>query len=170
MAKSSTSFKLGNTMFHREKLGTFEYWTEENINKEILGLLEWVEREDSICMSGWRGENSITMRAVYYLIDKSPVFRDSYELARAIVANRLATKVGGKVHQVHYNKYQSYYDGEIGDYEKTIALIKQTIEEDVKKQAKEEAQATISAIHQMIHGQPAKQPGSQSEQSKDHSG
>lgn len=150
MAKSSTSFQPGNKMFNLEKLGTLEYWTEEKIREEILGLIEWCQRDDAICMAGWRSENSVSLRAITYLREKSAVFREAYDSARAVVANRLATKVGGKVHQVHYNKYQSCYDGEIGEYEKSMALIKQTVEEDAKKAAKEEAKETLSLLHDQL--------------------
>lgn len=121
---NSTSFKPGHKMFNLEKLGALEYWTEEKINEEIQSLYEWVQRDDSVCMAGWRGERSISHRALMYLKDKNAIFRDTYGLAQTIVANRLAQKQGDTVHVNCFNRYQGVYDHELKEHDKEMANIK----------------------------------------------
>lgn len=121
MATNSGHFKPGNRVFDINKMGLPAYWTDDKIKEEIESLRAWQEREDSVCMAGWRGEREITQRAVTYLRDKDSVFREAYEIAFAIVANRLAQKCGSGVNQAVFNRYQGYYDVGLKAHEAEIA-------------------------------------------------
>jgi len=133
-----------------EKLGSLEYWTEDKIQVEIDSLKEWAKREDSICMAGWCAENTISTRVLYYLRDKSPIFRETHDVVKKVVANRLASKLGGKVHQCHYNKYQSFYDAELKDHEKEMATVKTTTESESRKDQMETAKSTQAELNRQL--------------------
>ncbi len=115
---NATSFKPGNiyAQMIRDN-GRPEFWTEEKAIEIADKLNEWMIREDSICLAGFRSEEALTLQNISKLKIKSPVFRDAYELAQATVANRLAQNAGKGVHVVHYNKYQAAYDPEIRGHE-----------------------------------------------------
>lgn len=125
MAKSSTSFKPGNKCFNLERLkGTTVYWTDEKINELIASLEIWMQKNESISMAGWRGEESLIKQTVDYLKEKSPVFRASYEIARLIVANRIVEKTGnGGVHSSVLNMLMPIYDPEVKEHQ--IEMIKE---------------------------------------------
>jgi|SRR5579863_2476597 len=114
---NKTSFKPGNQMFDREKLGAPEYWTEERIDDLITNLGEWVQKDESISMAGWRGYNTITRSSLDHIRLKSPVFARAYECAREIIAGRLAEKTGNGVHSSVFNMLTPVYDSEVRAYE-----------------------------------------------------
>lgn len=141
--KNATSFKPGHQMFDRDKLGCNEYWTEEKIQELIVSLGDWVQKDDSISMAGWRGYNTITQRALTYVRDKSPIFREVYECARQIVANRLANKTGDKVHSSVFNMLTPVYDWEVKAHQIEMATLKSHVEDDKKKNDAELAYQTM---------------------------
>lgn len=150
MAKEDGQFKPGNSMWVMEKLGALEYWTEDKIKIEIDSLAEWAKRDDSICMAGWCAEQTISTRVLYYLRDKSPVFREAHDIVKKIVANRLAGKLGTKVHQAHYNKYQSFYDSEIGDHEKNLMLTRAQAQDERDKLLLEESKTSQKQLYDQL--------------------
>lgn len=140
MALSSTSFKPGNRAYDLSKMGRPEYWTDEKIEDLLVKLDEWVEKDASICMAGFRGQFSLTPDIMNHIRKKSPVFAHAYTNAQQIVANRMAEKLGNGVHQAHYNKYQSVYDSELKEHEKEMASIKAASQEE------EAREKTIGAL------------------------
>jgi hypothetical protein len=139
MADNKGWFKPGNRMYDLTQIGRPEYWTEEKIDEMIDKLEIWLKKDDSICLAGFRGENSLTPDVMENLKRKSTVFARMYKNAQQIVANRMAMKLGNGVHQAHYNKYQSCYDSELKQHDKemiTAAAKAEAQEEDQKEKEK----------------------------------
>lgn len=111
-------FSSSDTPLQKQaKVGAPTQWTEERINNVILDLIEWAEKDDSICLAGFRADYYLSKRQMQVLRDKSPLFACSYELAQLKVAERLAKMTGKTVHQAVFNKYQTAYDSELMAHE-----------------------------------------------------
>lgn len=121
-------FQKGNKFFDIDKLGAPEYWTPAKIADEIDSLITWAQKETSICLAGWCAERSICTRVFNYLREKSAVFADAHDLAKKTIANRLATMLGTRVHQVHYARYQACYDSELKAHEIDMIKARSTAE------------------------------------------
>lgn len=151
MALSSTSFKPGNQMFNRERLtGRPEYWTPERIDEIIVSLGEWVQKEDSISMSGWRGYNSMSRQSMDYVRRISPVFSTTYEAAREIVANRLAQKTGNGVHSSVFNLLTPVYDWEVKAHEIEMATIKANTQAEENKEKADAAKQNMERFADQV--------------------
>src|SRR5271156_3725615 len=111
-------FMHGNKLYDIHKVGRHEYWTEERIGWIMESLEKWAEKDDSICLADFRANYGLVTSSLQVIRNKSPVFSLAYEAAQLKVAGRLAKNAGKTVHVVHYNKYQSYYDSEMKQYEK----------------------------------------------------
>lgn len=147
--KNETSFKAGNQMWKlRTRHGKPEYWTTEKIEEIIDALAIWMEKEDSIVMSGYRSEIGITYQTMVMLKEKSPDFKYIYELACEKVATRLAQKVGKKVHHVHYTRYIGIYDRELREAEKQMSQDLQDIE------ALAKAKSSYKAVYDQLNNPP----------------
>jgi hypothetical protein len=123
MPRSDTQFKVGNKCFKRERLtGRPAYWTDAKIEEVIDSLQKWMVKDDSITMAGWRGEESITRDVIDHVKKKSAVFSRTYEIARQIVADRIAKKTGNGLHSAVCNLLLPVYDGDVKDHQ--IEMIK----------------------------------------------
>lgn len=146
MGANQTSFKPGNKAYDLSQMGRPEYWTEEKIEGLVIKLHDWLEKDDSICMAGFRGENSLTPNVMDHIRKKSAVFSSAYKNAQQIVANRMAVKLGNGVHQAHYNKYQSCYDSELKEHEKEMMAAKEASQEEERKRITEAGKLGINLI------------------------
>lgn len=146
MPREDGWFKPGNRMYDLTLIGRPEYWTEEKIEEMINKLEVWLSKEDSICMAGFRGENSLTPDVMENLKKKSTVFARMYKNAQQIIANRMAVKLGNGVHQAHYNKYQSVYDSELKEHEKEMMAAKEASQEEERKRITEAGKLGINLI------------------------
>lgn len=150
MPREDGWFKPGNRMYDLTQIGRPEYWTEDKIQEMIAKLDLWLKKEDSICMAGFRGENSLTPDVMDNLKKKSTVFARMYKNAQQIVANRMAVKLGNGVHQAHYNKYQSVYDSELKEHEKEMMAVKAAAVEEEQKSKEVAAKDVVGMLKEQI--------------------
>jgi hypothetical protein len=150
-ADIATRFQKGNDIWkHAQNAGRPERWTVEETCALSANLLEWMDRDDSICLSGFIGDNYITFQTIQYLTNKFPEFLYIYNIARNKIANRLATRVGKSVHVVHYNRYQATYDDSLKSYDKEMMTAKTQLDNEEQKIAEKKAMETSGRIQEQI--------------------
>lgn len=138
-------FKIGNEIWKlAQKAGRPETWTEDEVCSLAGKLLEWVDKEDSVCMRGFTSENRITYETISWLSGRFAEFAEIYRIARETIANRMAQKLGKQVHPAHYNRYQSVYDPELKAHEKEMANSKADQEDERQKEL--EARASVNSM------------------------
>lgn len=144
MARSSTSFKPGNTFWKYAKVGVGrpEEWTTEVIKAVIDDLNEWLKDESEVSMTGFRGHYGIDWNTIKFLRDKSPEFFKAYESAKTIMASRLTKNKD--VHSGAFNRYVRMYDSELNEHE--VEVTKQ----DKKAEAEAVAEASRPQADQFI--------------------
>jgi hypothetical protein len=118
MAKSSTSFKPGNTFWKYADVGAPEEWTPEKIKGIIADLNEWLKKEDEVSLTGFRGHYGLTYSTIKVLQDKSPAFARAYDNAKTIMASRLTRNKD--VHSGAFNRYVRMYDAELNEHETEV--------------------------------------------------
>jgi hypothetical protein len=106
------------------KMGRPEFWTADRISGVISDLEEWVKKDDSICMAGFRADYYLTKDVIHSIRTKSNDFSRAYANAQQKVAERLAKQTGKGAHPSVFNKYAAVYDSDLKDHEIEMVKIK----------------------------------------------
>jgi hypothetical protein len=147
----ATRFQKGNEAWKKaQHAGKPEVWTEEVILVLCANLIEWMDKDTSICFAGFLADNYITYQTITYLRNKFPEFESLYNLTRTKIATRLATKVGKDVHVEVFKRYQAVYDDGLKSHEKEMANTKREEETEDQKIAHQKAIETSGKIHEQI--------------------
>jgi len=153
-----TRFQKGNDIWkYAQNAGRPEVWTVEETCALAANLIEWMDKDTSICFAGFIGDNYITFQTIQWLKGKYPEFEYIYNMARNKIANRLAMKLGKEVHVVHYNRYQATYDDSLKSYDKEMAALKTSIDNEEQKIAEKKALETSGKIQEQIRDYLSKQ-------------
>jgi hypothetical protein len=130
--------------------GRKEYWTEERIAQLCEHMVEWALKDNSIITAGFCAEANITQNTLFNLCQKSPILNELYSIIKQHVAERLAQQTGNKVHQSHYNRYQSVYDNELYKHERQKEVDTIMAHKEAEKQLIPENQTLLDKLVKCI--------------------